>query len=185
MKKTILSLLLVMLGVCAVFGMTGTVHDTAMAKANSTLSEMHEPIPPIPPLPPNSDGHHSHYNVNDEVPTIAFVIPIAFFLFVLMIIGISQYYGHKKARMQTELYMEYLKQGKEVPDKLIVRQKDGSSNLKRGVILISVGVGVCIFLFADAPGSTDWTLGIIPLLIGVGYLVVYKLSKGSEAKAND
>ncbi len=185
MKKTILSLLFIVLAFSAAFAMTGTVQDTALAKANGTLSDMHEAIPPIPPLPPNGDGHHSHYNVNDEVPTIAFVIPIAFFIFVLMIIGISQYYGHRKARMQTDLYLEYLKQGKEIPDKLMVRQKDGSSNLKRGVILISVGVGVCIFLFADSPGSTDWTLGIIPLLIGVGYLIVYKLSKGSEAKVND
>jgi hypothetical protein len=182
MKKTILSLLFIVLGVCTVFGMPGTVYDTATAKTNSVLSEMHEPIPP-----PHGEGHYSehHMNVNDEIPTIAFVIPIAFFLFVLMIIGISQYFGHKKARLQTELYMEFLKQGKEIPDKLMIRQKDISSNLKRGVILISVGVGVCIFLFADAPGGTDWTLGIIPLLIGVGYLVVYKLSKGSEAKVND
>lgn len=182
MKKTILSLLFVVLSAYTMFGAISSVQDSVAAKTNSAIAEIRD-ITPVPSA--HGDHYHAQIDVDNEVPNIAYVIPIAFFVFVLVIIGLSQYYGHKRTRMQTDLYMEYLKQGKEIPEKLMVRQKDVSSNLKRGIILMSVGLGVCIFLFAQNTNGTEWTMGVIPFLIGVGYLIVYRLSKNSEAKAND
>jgi hypothetical protein len=179
MRKTILSLMFIVLGFCTVFGALNGTKDTILSKQDSLAS-----IEPVPPLPPGGHHAHEHYNVNDEVPHVAYVIPIAFFIFVILIIIISQNFAYKRNKLRTELYVKFLEQGKEIPENLIVQQKPAPSNLKRGIILIAIGVGVSIFLFADSPGSTDWTLGIIPLLIGVGYLVVFKLSGKPEVKNN-
>jgi hypothetical protein len=53
--------------------------------------------------------------------------------------------------------------------------------MRRGVVLIMVGIGVMIFFGAvnDWDGGA-WALGIIPFLIGVGHLIVWKLEGPKE-----
>jgi hypothetical protein len=165
MKKTILLLALFLFGILGLQTAFATPTDT-LVQHNSTIIKTDDVPQP----------YHHHMNVNDEVPNIAYVMPIAFFIFILVIIGFSQYFNYKRNKDRMALYLKYLEHGKEVPVNLLVQPKDVSSNLKRGIILIAVGIGVSIFLFADSPGSTDWTLGIIPFLIGAGYLTVYKIS---------
>jgi hypothetical protein len=48
--------------------------------------------------------------------------------------------------------------------------------MRRGVVLVMVGLGLMLFLGAvnDWEGGA-WAVGIIPFLIGVGYLLVWKL----------
>jgi hypothetical protein len=50
------------------------------------------------------------------------------------------------------------------------------SDLRRGVVLTMIGVGLMVFFAAvnDWEGGA-WTLGLIPFLIGAGYLLVWKL----------
>ena len=49
-------------------------------------------------------------------------------------------------------------------------------DMRRGVVLVMVGIGVMIFFGAvnDWDGGA-WSLGMIPFLIGAGYLLVWKL----------
>jgi hypothetical protein len=55
----------------------------------------------------------------------------------------------------------------------VVRQR---SDLRRGVTLLMVGAGLIVFFGAvnDWEGGV-WSLGIIPFLIGLGYLLVWRL----------
>jgi hypothetical protein len=48
--------------------------------------------------------------------------------------------------------------------------------MRRGVVLLMVGFGLMIFFGAvnDWEGGS-WSLGVIPFLIGLGYLLVWKL----------
>ena len=50
------------------------------------------------------------------------------------------------------------------------------SDLRRGVVLVMVGFGLMIFFGAmnDWEGGA-WSLGMIPFVIGLGYLLVWKL----------
>jgi Domain of unknown function (DUF6249) len=50
------------------------------------------------------------------------------------------------------------------------------SDLRRGVVLLMVGLGLMIFFGAvnDWEGGV-WSLGVIPFVIGLGYLLVWKL----------
>ncbi|SRR6266487_3780853 len=55
------------------------------------------------------------------------------------------------------------------------------SDLRRGVVLVMVGLGIAAFLAVTDRGGSSWSLGVIPFLIGLGYLIVWKL----EGKKND
>jgi hypothetical protein len=82
---------------------------------------------------------------------------------------------HKTVRMMVE-------KGQPVPEALLnppphVRKR---SDMRRGVVLIMVGLGLMLF-FAAVSGweGGAWSLGIIPFLVGAGYLLVWKL-EGKE-----
>src|SRR6185295_13430712 len=78
---------------------------------------------------------------------------------------------HKTVRMRLE-------KGQPVPEPRgnpppVVRQR---SDLRRGVTLLMIGAGLIVFFGAvnDWDGGV-WSLGIIPFLIGLGYLLVWRL----------
>ena len=49
-------------------------------------------------------------------------------------------------------------------------------DLRRGIVLVSVGVGVMIFFGISAGWENGvWALGLIPGLIGLGYLLAWRL----------
>jgi hypothetical protein len=72
-----------------------------------------------------------------------------------------------------------VEKGQPVPAELLapttrrVRQR---SDVRRGVIWTMIGLGAMIFFGAvnDWEGGI-WSLGLIPFLIGLGYLLVWKL----------
>lgn len=68
-----------------------------------------------------------------------------------------------------------IERGLPVPDGLVVAP--ARRDLRRGVVLVCSGIGVCIagLLLADRGlGAT----GLVPAFIGVGYLVAYRLAVG-------
>lgn len=102
------------------------------------------------------------------------IVAVSPFLFALLIIIIFQIFRYKKKKDMNALYVKYLESGKEIPAELLNPQRR-SSDLKKGIVLITVGIGICIFLFAEE-GESAWTMGLIPLLLGVGFLIVHKLN---------
>ena len=71
-----------------------------------------------------------------------------------------------------------VEKGQEVPAALFAPPPvvKARSDMRRGVVLVMVGFGLMIFFGAvnDWEGGA-WALGIIPFLIGLGYLLVWKL----------
>jgi hypothetical protein len=72
-----------------------------------------------------------------------------------------------------------VEKGQPVPAELLApatRAVRRRSDVRRGVIWTMVGLGAMIFFGAvnDWEGGV-WSLGLIPFLIGLGYLMVWKL----------
>ena len=71
-----------------------------------------------------------------------------------------------------------VEKGQPVPEALLnppppIRQR---SDLRRGVVLLMVGLGLTVFFGAVNDWENGvWSLGIIPFLIGAGYLLVWRL----------
>jgi hypothetical protein len=60
------------------------------------------------------------------------------------------------------------------------------SDMRRGVVLVMVGLGLMVFLGAvnDWEGGA-WSIGIIPFLIGAGYLLVWRLDAKNKDNPKD
>jgi Domain of unknown function (DUF6249) len=137
---------------------------------------------------------HSHRHVVDDsdVPWIA--VPIVFIVFLTIfgvpvaIVGLIMYFSFSKSRAMHKTVRMMVEKGQPVPESLlnpppVVRQR---SDLRRGIVLLTVGAGLMIFFGAinDWEGGV-WSLGIIPFMIGLGYLLAWKFGAHKEEKTSN
>src|SRR5438132_5091082 len=128
------------------------------------------------------DDHDTDFEKSKDIP--AMVIPLVGIVFLTIfgmpvaIVGLIMYFGFSKSRALHKTVRMMVEKGQPVPEALlnpppVVRQR---SDLRRGVVLLMVGLGLMVFFGAvnDWEGGS-WSLGIIPFLIGAGYLLVWRL----------
>jgi hypothetical protein len=130
------------------------------------------------------NGGHSN---SEDVPWIAIPIVLIVFLTIfglpVAIVGLIMYFSFSKSRAMHKTVRMMVEKGQPVPEALlnpppVVRQR---SDLRRGVVLLMVGAGLMVFFGAvnDWEGGV-WSLGIVPFLIGAGYLLVWRLDVRKE-----
>jgi len=95
---------------------------------------------------------------------------------IVIMIGIFALLG---SRMRQRTIRMMVEKGQPVPAELLapeVRHVRRRSDVRRGVVWSMVGLGLMIWLAAvnDWEGGA-WSFGLIPFLIGLGYLIVWKL----------
>jgi hypothetical protein len=111
------------------------------------------------------------------VPIVAIIFSMVFgapvaIVFVIMLMN------YFKARSLHRTVRTMVEKGQPVPEALFakapaIRQR---SDMRRGIVLVMVGLGLMLFLAAvNAWEGGAWALGIIPFMIGAGYLLVWKL----------
>src|ERR1700731_2386352 len=123
---------------------------------------------------------------SDDFPEA--VIPLVGIIFLtvfgapVLIVAVIMYFGFSRNRMMHRTIRMMVEKGQEVPPALLVppppaqRQR---SDMRRGVVLVMVGLGLMLFFGAvNNWESGVWAIGIIPFLIGAGYLLVWKLEGG-------
>ena len=134
------------------------------------------------------DEHSDHEKPSEDIP--AMVIPLVAVVFltifgapvlIVMVIGITALIG---SRMRQRTIRMMVEKGQPVPAELLapeVRSVRRRSDVRRGVVWTMVGLGLMVWLAAinDWEGGA-WSFGLIPFLIGLGYLIVWKL----EGKKN-
>jgi hypothetical protein len=112
------------------------------------------------------------------VPIVAIVFMTIFGAPVL-IVAVIMYFGFSRNRMMHRTIRLMVEKGQPVPPALLspapaaVRQR---SDMRRGVVLVMIGLGLMLFFGAvnDWEGGA-WAIGVVPFLIGLGYLLVWKL----------
>jgi len=112
------------------------------------------------------------------IPIVAIIFLSIFGAPVLIVIMIG-IFTLLVSRMRQRTIRMMVEKGQPIPAELIapaVRSVRRRSDVRRGVIWTMVGLGVMIFFGAvnDWEGGA-WSLGLIPFLIGLGYLLVWKL----------
>ena len=129
---------------------------------------------------------HLNVSVDDDaidhgsaVPWIAIPIVTIVFLAIfgtpIFIVAVILYLVFNPGVASLPIMVE---KGQPVPEALLnpppaQRQR---SDMRRGVVLAMVGLGLMLFFAAvnDWEGGA-WSIGLIPFLIGAGYLLVWKL----------
>jgi hypothetical protein len=127
--------------------------------------------------------HHRNGDDDDDfgafmaIPIIGIIFTTLFGAPVLVVAAIM-FFSYLKSRSLHRTVRTMVEKGEPVPAALfapppVVRAR---SDMRRGIVLMMVGFGIMIFFAAvnDWEGGA-WALGIIPFLIGVGYLLVWKL----------
>jgi hypothetical protein len=118
----------------------------------------------------------------DDIPAI--VVPIVAITLLtvfgapVLIVGLIMYFSFSRQRALHRTVRMMVEKGQPVPEALLnpppaQRQR---SDLRRGIVLTMIGIGLIAFFGAASEWEGGaWTLGLIPFLIGVGYLLVWKL----------
>ena len=109
-----------------------------------------------------------------EPPALAQTVPIAFFVLVLLIVALSLYAGLRKDQHRNEVLRALIEKGAPLPAELLVPAAPGKSDLRRGLVLVGAGLGLMVMLATLADRGV-WTAGLLPLLMGAGYLLTWKL----------
>jgi len=117
------------------------------------------------------------------IPIVAIVFlsifgaPVA----IVVMIGIFSIIA---TRMRQRTIRMMVEKGQPVPAELLAPATRGirrRSDARRGVVWTMVGLGLMIWLAAvnDWEGGA-WSFGLIPFLIGLGYLIVWKLENKKD-----
>jgi len=112
------------------------------------------------------------------IPIVAIVFLSIFGapVLIVMMIGMFAFF---MSRMRQRTIRMMVEKGQPVPAELLAptrRAVHQRSDVRRGVVWTMVGLGLMVFFGAvnDWEGGV-WSLGLIPFLIGLGYLMVWKL----------
>jgi hypothetical protein len=168
---------------------TTTVSPSATLAPSSTASPARDTSDDLESRIEKKVRKHFNVSVDDagagddsEIPWMAVPIVTVVFLTIfgtpLLIVAVIMYFSMSKTRAMHRTVRLMVEKGQEVPAALLnpppaQRQR---SDMRRGIVLLMVGLGLMLFLAAvnDWEGGA-WSIGVIPFLVGAGYLLVWKL----------
>ena len=136
------------------------------------------------------DGNDADFGElkGEDIPE--FVIPIVAITMLtifgapVLIVALIMYFGFSKNRALHRTVRMMAEKGQPIPAELLapptpaVKQR---SDMRRGIVLVMVGFGlmICFGAWNDWEGGA-WAIGVIPFVIGLGYLLVWKLEGGKK-----
>ena len=94
-------------------------------------------------------------------------------LMPVTLVGIILWYKARRNELLHETALKLAEKGQPVPPSLFDNQSGPHTHLRLGVVLVMLGIGTCLSLYMV--GLRAWPFGIIPIFMGVGYLIVWKL----------
>lgn len=124
------------------------------------------------------------------------IVPIGItgvvFGFTAVIVAVVAYARHRAQQLRHETIRLALEKGQPLPPDLLdpASLPDGrpghhspERDLRRGLVLVALGIGVCLYVgLARFPGTGhNWSVGLIPGLIGVAYLVAWAVGRRPNA----
>ncbi len=139
-------------------------------------------------------GSHKDFDVDDVGTAGGIAVAIIGVIFTtlfgapVMIVAAIMFFSYLKSRSLHRTVREMVAKGQPVPPELFatpgtrIRTR---SDLRRGVILVTIGVGLMIFFGAvtDWESGGPWVIGVIPFLIGAAYLALGWL--GTDKRENN
>jgi hypothetical protein len=133
--------------------------------------------------------HHHGGDIPEEVFPIVAICMLAVFGAPVLIVLLAGIFVFSASRQRHRTIRMMVEKGQAVPAELLMpytRPARKRSDARRGVILMMLGAGVMLWLAAvsDWEGGA-WTLGLIPFLIGLGYLIVWKLEGGAKGRTDN
>lgn len=111
------------------------------------------------------------------IPLIIVALP---FIFTLAIIIIKSRENKSKTKYKAELYAKAIEKGEKLPDILWEDPQKKNNALQSGILLLSVGIGLAVFLGVALEPSEKLrgaVTGVIPFSLGIGFLIIHFTTK--------
>lgn len=133
--------------------------------------------------------HHSDgdFDIDDgalmAIPIVGIIFTTLFGAPVLIVAAIM-FFSYLRSRSLHRTVREMVAKGQPVPPTLFAPPPAirARSDFRRGVVLMMVGFALVIFFGATSDwDGGSWAIGIIPFLIGAGYLLVWKFEGPKDA----
>ena len=108
---------------------------------------------------------------------IPILVPLGAFALVAVLVGMGDLAKHRARELRHQTIRFMVDKGQPVPPELLndpAKAPPPGTDLSRGVKLISLGVGICAFLYLVSERA--WSLGLVFIALGIGYVVAHKLS---------
>lgn len=141
-------------------------------------------------LPPDVRARLSPAELRDVLvarqhPVTEVAVPVAFFLLILLIVAASLYAGYRKDVERHHTLRQAIDRGASIPSELLVPARTPNADLRRGIVLVALGLALGILLVAMT-GLSNGTIALIPLFLGIAYLIVHHLdAKSRQTRPND
>ena len=110
------------------------------------------------------------------------VVPTVIFGSIAFMVALALWLRSRQHEQRQQTLRLMVEKGTPIPAELLPGLQQRRSDLRRGVLAISGGLGLAAFLSlinTEQPGV--WSLGLIPTLIGAGYLLVWRLEHRNNA----
>ena len=108
-------------------------------------------------------------------------VPLGFFVMVFALFAVPAYLRFRQRRIMHETIRLMVEKGQPIPPELFIEKPAKRSDLRRGIVLCGLGLGLVVFFLCVSPNV--WGIGAIPFFLGVGHLVAWRLERGKEAAA--
>jgi len=130
------------------------------------------------PKPP-SEPQRPFFDPGLLVPITAMV---TFFSTIIIAIILTVLFFQRRHRMLHETLRLMIEKGTPIPQELLSKPNDPMSDLRKGILLTALGFSSVLYFLMNGFHFTGlWALGLIPLLAGIGYMVIWKLETKKEA----
>ncbi len=118
----------------------------------------------------------------NEPPLVAVLAPLSFFLCIFGVVVAVLFARFRRERQLHETLRQMIDRGVDIPPALLMPPQVKPNDRRRGVILITLGAGIAVFLLlVDGKGDGAWGLGLVPAFLGAGYLLASYLPKRDDA----
>ena len=121
---------------------------------------------------------------SDQPPAnLAIVVPIAMFTMIIACVWLGVSQRSRRARLLHDTLRLMIEKGQPIPPELLQSPDGGRrprNDLRTGLVFTSVGIGLGALLLAE--GDRDWPVALIPLLIGVAFLVARQIENNTKGQ---
>jgi len=116
------------------------------------------------------------------IPLVVMTAPVVIVLILLR-------YRHRQTQARYQTLLQLADKGVELPPELLVEPSVAHLERRRAMVLIGTGLGL-MAMFLSMPGQLEngpsahslWGLGLLPLMIGLGYLASWWLNSREQAR---